>query len=304
MNNNHWTALDIPDITGKTAVITGANSGIGYEIALELYKSGAHVILACRDRNKAQQAVVQILSSSEKGTVRAAHLDLADLDSVKSFSEWLSDQYNSLDILINNAGVMYPPAATTVTGYELQFATNFLGHFALTARLFGLLLRAPQSRVVTMSSGAYKRVKGIDFDNLRLEKEYDPTTAYGVSKLAVLMFALEFDKRCRTIGYHISSSAAHPGVTRTPLQRHINPEELEKRMSIFGKTMSPAQAALPALFAATSSEATGGSYYGPNGGNEYSGYPGPALITETPRDEKSVKRLWDLAEDATGITLL
>lgn len=298
MNHTHqWTAANIPDLNGKTAVVTGGNTGIGYEIALQLYKAGAHVVIACRDSSKGQQAVNRMMASAGRGSVTCRHLDLASLQSIQAFATGFENEYPSLDILVNNAGIMYPPATLSPEGFELQFATNFLGHFALTARLFQLI----KGRIVTMGSGAYKRVNAIDFDNLRLEKGYDATTAYAVSKLADLQFALELDRRCTL---NQTSIAAHPGVTKTELQRHLDPVERDERMAIFGEMMLPAQAALPALYAATAPEAVGGGYYGPDGENEYKGYPAPAFINEVAKDKESAIRLWQLAEEVTGVRLL
>jgi len=301
MENSNWTTANIPDLRGKTAIVTGANTGIGYEIALQLYKAGADVTIACRDMEKGKKAAANMILGGGRGLLRCNVLNLADLDSVHRFAHEFHAGHEVLHILINNAGVMYPPPEQTREGFELQFATNFLGHFALTAQLFDLLTKASSARIVTMSSGAYKRVDTIDFENLMLEKAYDASKAYATSKLADLIFALELDNRIKKKGLNVASMASHPGVTLTDLQRHIEPAERDKRMAMFGKMMPPAQAALPALFAATDPNAKSGCYYGPNGQNEYSGYPGLAFVTNAVTDPPVVNRLWSLAEKITGI---
>lgn len=304
IKNEGWNLADMPDLSGKTAIVTGANTGIGYEIARALYVAGADVTIAARDETKTMAAITDMSLGQGRGSLNYAALDLADLDSVKRFSEAFCGHHPALDILVNNAGVMYPPATRTREGFELQFGVNFLGHFALSARLSAILFKEPGSRIITMCSGAYKRVENIDFSNLKMEKGYDATKAYATSKLADLVFALELDRRMKTMGYQSASIAAHPGVSRTSLQRYIDPKELDERMSVFGETMPPAQAALPALYAATSAEAMGGMYYGPNGEHEYSGYPSPALITETAKSPQLAVQLWDLAEEATSLPFL
>ncbi|GGH10163.1 oxidoreductase [Pedobacter zeae] len=302
IKNEGWTLADMPDLRGKAAIVTGANTGIGYEIARSLYVAGADVTIAARDETKTMAAIAHMSSGQGRGSIKYAALDLADLDSVKRFSEAFCDHHPALDILVNNAGVMYPPATRTREGFELQFGVNFLGHFALSARLSAILFKTPGSRIVTMSSGAYKRVENIDFSNHKMEKGYDAAQAYATSKLADLVFALELDRQIRTMGHQTASIAAHPGVSRTSLQRHIDPKELDKRMLAFGETMPPTQAALPALYAATSPEATGGAYYGPDGEHEYSGCPAPALITETAKSTQLAAQLWELAEEATSVS--
>lgn len=299
-----WTKENIPDQSGKTALITGANTGIGYEIAKALYEAGGRVIIASRDEKKVNQAAENILKLSGKGTVESAILNLANLDQVKKFAEMITEKHSHLDLLINNAGVMTPPASKTDEGYELQFGVNFLGHFALTGYLYPLLRKTVQSRVVTLSSGAHKMIQEIDFDNLRSEKSYDPNREYAISKLADLQFMAELDRLVTKSGDDIISVAAHPGITQTDLSRHMSPEDFQTALDHFNvKALMPAwQGALPALFAATSPTVKGGDYYGPDGEFELIGYPGIAELSSHAVDEKQGKRLWEYAQIATGIT--
>lgn len=293
-----WTTQKIPDLYGEQALITGGNSGIGYEMALALYKAGASVTIAGRDDRKLSQAAGEIKSVSGKGNVETAVLNLANLVQVKQFAQDYISAHSRLDILINNAGVMMPPQSLTDDGYELQFGTNFLGHFALTGHLYPLLKQTPGARVVTLSSGAYKWATGIDYDNLRSEKSYDPVREYGVSKLADMWFALELQRTMDHAGADLYSLAAHPGIVRTGLQRHIDATSL----NTYNEVMEPWQGALPALFAATSPEAIKGGYYGPDGEKELTGYPAPAFINETAANQAEAKTLWAYAEKETGVS--
>lgn len=293
-----WTTQNIPDLDGKQALVTGGNSGIGYEMALALYKAGATVTIAGRDSRKLSQAAGEIKAVAGKSNVETAVLNLANLAQVKQFAQDYISVHSRLDILINNAGVMMPPQSLTDDGYELQFGTNFLGHFALTGHLYPLLKQTPGARVVTLSSGAYKWVTGIDYDNLRSEKSYDPVREYGISKLADMWFALELQRKMDHAGSDLYSLAAHPGIVRTGLQRHIDATAL----NTYNDVMEPWQGALPALFAATSPEASKGGYYGPDGEKELTGYPAPAFINETAANQAEAKTLWAYAEKETGVS--
>lgn len=293
-----WTTQNIPDLDGKQALITGGNSGLGYEMALALYKAGATVTIAGRDDQKLSQAAGEIKAVAGKSNVETAVLNLANLVQVKQFAQDYISAHSRLDILINNAGVMMPPQSLTDDGYELQFGTNFLGHFALTGHLYPLLKQTPGARVVTLSSGAYKWVTGIDYDNLRSEKSYDPVREYGISKLADMWFALELQRKMDHAGSDLYSLAAHPGIVRTGLQRHIDATAL----NTYNDVMEPWQGALPALFAATSPEASKGGYYGPDGEKELTGYPAPAFINETAANQAEAKTLWAYAEKETGVS--
>lgn len=299
-----WTQKDITDQSGKIALVTGANSGIGLEAAIALYQAGANVILACRDMEKAAAVQQQISSGGGKGTLEPGILNLSCLDDISRFSLEISSRHQKIDLLINNAGVMTPPASKTDDGYELQFGVNFLGHFALTARLYPLLKNAGAARVVTLSSGAHKMAGAVDFDNLRSERSYEPFREYAISKLADMQFMLELQRRLEKAGSEVISLGAHPGVTVTGLARFMPEEDYKAAMERFGELMPAWQGALPGLYAATSAEATAGGYYGPDGENELKGYPAPAVISSAAQDENAAGKLWAYAENAIGLRFL
>ncbi|WP_203618278.1 oxidoreductase [Streptomyces bauhiniae] len=297
--NEMWTTAEIPSQEGKNVIVTGANTGIGYETALALYLAGANVTLACRDQGKAQQAKAKMEQRSGPGSLGIGVLDLADLDSVSLFAETYLQQHTQLDVLVNNAGVGTPPAGKTRQGWEYTFGVNFLGPFALTGRLYPLLEATPGSRVVTVSSFAYAR-GAIDFDNLKSEKGYDAGREYGQNKLADLMFTIELDRRVHAQGHQVVSIAAQPGANSTEITRHSTEEQVAAMKERFGGFMEPWQGALPSLYAAVSSEATAGNLYEPHE-NGFKGYPAKADIQAVALDETVAKRLWDLAEEATGV---
>src|SRR5690606_19012672 len=288
---------NIPELTGKTAIVTGGNTGIGYETAKALYEKGANVTIAARDEKKAKAAVEKIKSETQgTGTLEIGILNLANLAQIKTFADEFKSRHNQLDILINNAGVMIPPASKTDDGFELQFGVNFLGHFALTGHLFTLLKNSSNARIVTLSSGAATLTDGIDFENLKLEKPYNEWQSYAVSKLADILFTYELDRKLKLSGLNILSVAAHPGVTRTDLQRHIPGEKLEGMFAEFDEVMLPWQGALPSLFAATDASVKGGEFYGPDGEKEYSGYPALSKhSTPTMNDKQLAQKLWTYA---------
>ena len=301
-----WTANHIPDQTGKLAIVTGANSGIGLETARGLAGAGAQVILAVRDFKKGNEARRNLLETAPGATIMVEYLDLACLESVAEFAERMTDCYSAIDLLVNNAGVMAPPTRhTTPDGFELQLQTNYLGHFALTGHLLPLLMRGRSRRVVNVSSLAH-RPAAIDFSDLQGES-YDPWRAYGQSKLAVLMFSLELNRRSRAYGWDILSNAAHPGLARTNLQ--VKGPSLDgprtKRGVWIAKVpwiwQSAAQGALPVLYAATNYSAVGGGYYGPGGFWEIKGAPAPARIARHAIDEQLRERLWALSEQLTRV---
>ncbi|HEY3415582.1 MAG TPA: SDR family oxidoreductase, partial [Armatimonadota bacterium] len=262
-----WTADDIPPQTLRRAVVTGATGGLGYETALALARKGAHVILAGRSETKGANAAQQIAAQAVGAAVRFEKVDLADLGSVAAFAGRLLDERQPIDLLINNAGVMTPPTRyTTADGFELQFGTNYLSHFALTARLLPLLDPGRKPRVVSLSSGAHRLGGAIHFDDLQWERSYKPWLAYAQSKLAMLMFALELQRRSDENGWGLISNAAHPGWAMTGLQtsgprmgRENRPSFAERLGTVAGPlfAQSAATGALPTLFAATSAEATG-----------------------------------------------
>jgi NAD(P)-dependent dehydrogenase (short-subunit alcohol dehydrogenase family) len=285
----------MPDLTGKHALVTGANTGLGYQEALALGTMGAHVIVAGRNPAKLEEAVASLQTAAPAGQFAPGIVDLNSLSSVRGFADRLLTAGIPLDILINNAGVMAPPAGRTEDGFETQFGVNFVAHFLLTGLLLPLLRAAPAARVVTLSSIGH-RGAAIDFDNLKLEKPYDQWREYGQSKLADLILALELDKRLRAAGLPILSLAAHPGISKTDLTRNLGP--VPDNISL----MSPADGAAPAVLAATGSEVQSGQYYGPTGPGETSGAPGLAEIDSAARDEKVWAQLWDWAEAATGVS--
>jgi NAD(P)-dependent dehydrogenase (short-subunit alcohol dehydrogenase family) len=290
-----WTAADIPDQSGRLAVVTGANSGIGLVAARELARAGARVVLACRNTGKGEDAARTI-----SGETEVRELDLAELSSVRAFAE--SFEEPRLDLLINNAGVMAPPRRVTKDGYESQFATNHLGHFALTGLLLGRLLAAPEPRVVTLSSGAH-RIGSIHFDDLQGERRYNNWLWYGQSKLSNLMFCFELQKRATAADTNLKSLAAHPGYARTNLQfagPHLY-EQWIMRISnpILGQ--SAEMGALPTLFAATAPDLPGGAFIGPDGFMEQRGHPHIVTAAGRAYDEEKWSRLWQISEQLTGV---
>lgn len=295
-----WTSENIPDLSGKTVIVTGANAGIGFETALALYKAGAHVIMACRDAEKANEALAKIKQQKGTGTLEIGLLDLASLSAVKQFADTFIKEHKELHLLINNAGVMIPPASRTTEGYELQFGINFIGHFALTGHLYKLLNGTAGSRIVTLSSLAYLYGK-IDFDNLRSEKDYEPMREYQQSKLANIMFSIELQRRIIAKGDQVLSIAAQPGANKTELSRHMSDAAYNAAVERVGELMEPWQGALPSLFAAVAENAVGGVLYGPDQDGGYRGYPAKAVITENALDQNAAEKLWDFAEQATGI---
>jgi NAD(P)-dependent dehydrogenase (short-subunit alcohol dehydrogenase family) len=291
----------VPSQLGRTAVVTGATGGLGYETALALSKAGAEVILAGRDDQKGQSAIENISREVTGAKVSYERLDLASLASVADFAARMQAR-QSLDLLINNAGVMaLPRRQTTADGFEMQFGTNHLGHFALTALLMPLLRRASGPRVVSLSSLAH-RTGFIDFNDLQGVRVYSPWKAYGQSKLACLMFALELQRRSDAAGWSLISNAAHPGFARTNLFARGPGGFLSLATDfaapLFGQ--SAADGARPILFAATSPEARPGGYYGPGGIAELRGAPARALIMPQARDDAAAARLWKVSEQLTG----
>jgi NAD(P)-dependent dehydrogenase (short-subunit alcohol dehydrogenase family) len=291
-----WTADQIPDQSGRTAVVTGANSGLGLVTARELARKGARVVMACRNVTKAHEAAAEIRHASAGANVEVAELDLSDLASVRAFTDaWTGD----VDLLLNNAGVMAPPRQETADGFELQFGTNHLGHFALTAGLLDNIT----DRVVTLSSGAH-RIGKITFDDLQREKSYFRWTAYGQSKLANLMFALELDRRLRAAGSEIRSLAAHPGYAATNLQSAAVPTIDRLVMVVSNKVLaqSAEMGALPTLFAATEPSAQSGLFIGPDGIGEQRGHPKAVPPSGAAQDEAVARRLFDVSEELTGVS--
>lgn len=287
-----WQTQDIPRQGGKTAVVTGANSGIGYYTALELARAGADVVIGCRDPARGEEAV-RTLREQSGGQVSLVPLDLASLASVRDFAEQVRASHPRIDLLINNAGVMaVPRRETTVDGFERQFGTNVLGHFALTGLLWPALQQSPAARVVTLSSLMAWAAR-LDLEDLQSERRYSPMGTYSRSKLADLMFTLELQRR---VGDgHIISVGAHPGASSTNLQRH----SFDGMMKFVGQ--SAADGALPSLYAATAADVRGGDYYGPRGWFGMRGAPGRARVPRWARDERIAAGLWQRAEELTGV---
>jgi NAD(P)-dependent dehydrogenase (short-subunit alcohol dehydrogenase family) len=291
----HWTANDIPDQTGRTVVITGANSGIGLVAARELARAGARVVMAVRNLDKGRAAADSIPS----GEVEVRELDLADLASVRRFAEGYQGE---LDLLINNAGVMAPPRRETKDGFESQFGTNHLGHFALTGLLLPRLLAGSEPRVVTVSSGAH-RMGRIRFDDLQGERRYINWLWYGQSKLANLMFCFELQRRATEAGTELGSLAVHPGYARTNLQFAAPPWYEAAVMRVTNLMAQTADmGALPTLYAATVPDLPGGSFVGPDGFMEQRGYPHVVTAAGKAYDEDAWRRLWQVSEDLTGVS--
>lgn len=296
-----WTANDMPDQAGRVIVITGANSGIGYESAVAFARKGARVVMACRSPERAEQARQDLLKRAPGATLDLMALNLGSLKSVHAFALDFSRRYDHLDVLMNNAGVMIPPYGKTVDGFETQFGTNHLGHFALTALLLPKLLGTPSSRVVTVSSSAYMLNARINFDDLQSEKRYDPWGAYGQSKLANILFMMELQRRLDASGAGVISVASHPGYTVTNLQRH-NAGFLNTAMfTILRPVMSQPQetGAVYQIYAASASDVHGGEFFGPRYGMK--GPVARLAITPQGRDAALAARLWEVSEKLTGL---
>jgi NAD(P)-dependent dehydrogenase (short-subunit alcohol dehydrogenase family) len=303
-----WTRVDIPSQSGKLAVVTGATGGLGYEAALALAAAGAEVVLASRNDSKGADALARLRATHPGATVRFERLDLASLTSVAAFAETLLAAGRGIDLLVNNAGVMAPPERhETADGFELQFATNYLGHFALTARLLPLLRRAPGARMVNVSSLAAD-LDSIDLADLQSQRTYVPFRTYGMTKLAMLMFALELQRRSEAAGWGIDGMAAHPGFARTDIISN-GPASCGLRGALWRIVkplllpLSPpaGPAALPILLAATSPNARGGGYYGPTGIRELDGPPGIAKVPAQALDGPAAARLWEASERLAGV---
>ena len=282
------------NMQAKTALITGANTGLGFEMAKALAAQGWRVVVSGRSREKVEAAAERIVSEYPDARLDAGIVDLNSLASVRAFAEQTIATHEELHLLINNAGVMVPPAGVTQDGFETQFGVNFVGHFALTGHLFPLLNATDGARIVTLSSIGH-RGASIDFDNLHLEKPFEPWREYGQSKLADLVFALELDRRLRACGSSILSLAAHPGVSSTELTRNL--DGIPPGISM----MTPAEGAAPALHAAISSDVSGGQYWGPDGPEERSGKPGIARVDAAALKDGLADQLWAWAEEATGV---
>jgi NAD(P)-dependent dehydrogenase (short-subunit alcohol dehydrogenase family) len=302
---NPWSVADIPAQSGKLAVVTGATGGLGYETALALARAGAEVLVTGRNAEKGRAAIEQIKRAVPSAKVRFAMLDLASLASIRAFAASMLANSRPLDLLINNAGVMdLPTRRLTEDGFELQFGTNHLSHFALTALLLPLLRKAQAPRVVNVSSLAHRGGK-IDFSNLQAERKYNSWAAYQQSKLANLLFTFELQRRSDAYGWGLMSNAAHPGYARTELIPNGPGAGGLKGigMKVIGSFMShsAADGAIPTIFAVTSPEAEPNGYYGPNGFYELKGPVAPAKVFPQAKDEVVARKLWEVSEQLTGV---
>jgi NAD(P)-dependent dehydrogenase (short-subunit alcohol dehydrogenase family) len=289
-----WTAADIPDQTGRTFIVTGANSGLGLETARQLAAKGADVIMTARSEAKGRAAVASIGGSN----LDLRLLDLSDLDSVRAFAEGVEH----VDVLVNNAGIMMPPRSLTKQGFELQFGTNHLGHFALTGLLFDRLRKGQDARIVTVSSSLH-RSGSIHFDDLTGEKKYSPTGFYSQSKFANVLFGLELDRRLRAAGLPLRSLLAHPGYSNTNLQNSGPTGIVKQLMKVSNVIMAQSveMGALDQLYAATAPGAESGQFIGPDRLSESRGHPKVVQPVKSAQDPETARRLWDLSEDLTGV---
>jgi NAD(P)-dependent dehydrogenase (short-subunit alcohol dehydrogenase family) len=300
---HRWTAADMSDQSGRTAIVTGANSGLGLATARELARGGAAVIMGCRNLGKGEEAARRIRTAVPHAVLEVAALDLADLGSVREFAARAADTHEQIDLLINNAGIMAAPRRLTRDGFESQFGTNHLGHFALTGLLLPALLNAPTARVVTVSSTLHRRGT-MNFDDLQGERTYSRWGAYGQSKLANLMFCFELQRRAVEADTALRSLAAHPGYAATNLQFAAPDRLYEKAYMWIGNRLfaqSADMGALPTLYAATVPDLPGGTYIGPGGRGESRGYPKVVTAAGKAYDEQAWRRLWELSEQLTGV---
>jgi NAD(P)-dependent dehydrogenase (short-subunit alcohol dehydrogenase family) len=295
-----WKAEDVPDLSGKVIIVTGANSGLGFEASKEFARKGAKVIMACRNMDKAQVALIQIKEEIPDASIEVMRLDLARLKSIHQFAGKFKAKYDRLDVLLNNAGIMFTPYGKTEDGFEQQFGVNHLGHFALTGLLLDVLKETPKSRVVNVSSSGHTMGK-MDFDDLMWKNNgYSGRKAYGRSKLANLLFTYELQRRLESAGIDCISVAAHPGAARTNLMRHMN-RILSSILWVFlgPFIQSAAMGALPEIRASVDSEVKGGEYYGPEG--RYGGYPVQVESNGDSHNEEDAEKLWEVSESLTGV---
>jgi NAD(P)-dependent dehydrogenase (short-subunit alcohol dehydrogenase family) len=301
--SSKWTAADVPDQSGRVAIITGSNTGIGYEAAAALAGKGAHVVLAVRNLDKGSDAVSRITAASPSAVVTLQELDLTSLDHIRKAADELRAKFPRIDLLINNAGVMYTDKGTTKDGFESQFGTNHLGHFALTGQLLDNMLGVEGSRVVTVSSVGHRIIAKIHFDDLQAERSYNRVAAYGQSKLANLMFTYDLARRLAAKGAPTIALAAHPGGSQTELLRNM-PGGIRQVTEFFWQFIAqpPDMGALPTLRAAADPAAQNGQYYGPDGFGEQRGHPKVVESSAQSHDEDIQRRLWTVSEELTGVT--
>ena len=305
MKKENWTTANIPDLSGKVIIVTGGNSGLGYESIKAFAEKGAEVILATRSIEKGETAKQQI--GNVKGKIVVMQLDLMDFASVKSFADNFSKKYTRLDVLLNNAGIMTTPYFLTKDGLEAQNGTNHFGHFALTGQLFNLIKNTPDSRVVNVSSMAHKQGK-MDFGNLLFEngKGYSPIKSYGRSKLLNLLFTYEMQRRIEAAGIKSISVAAHPGVSNTNLARFLEDKLIFKILKPMMMPFMQSQdmGALPQIRASVDLNVKGGEYYGPDGFNEMKGFPVLVQSNAASHNAEDARKLWEISEKITGVSFL
>jgi len=295
-----WSIDEVPSQLGKVAIVTGANSGIGYEVTVGLVKKDFEVIMACRNLQKAEEAKSKILKRHPKAKINLMKVDTSSLDEVKKFANQFQTQYQNLHLLINNAGIMMSPYKVTEDGFENQFATNYLGHFALTGLLLPILTTTTGSRIISLSSLSYKWSE-ILFDDFHFEKSYSKTKAYGQSKRACLMFAFELQRRLSAAGYDTLSVAAHPGLSKTNLDQYY-PALIRPLGNLF--LQPAAKGALPILFAALDKDLKGGEFIGPDGFQQMRGYPIKVDADEYSNNKKVAEHLWSESEKMTNVFYL
>ncbi|MCG6187270.1 oxidoreductase [Maribellus maritimus] len=305
MENGKWTGKNIPDLTGKVIVITGGNSGLGFESVKAFAQKGAEVILASRSMENGENAKSKI--GETKGKIVVMQLDLSSFESIKKFADDFKGKYTKIDVLLNNAGIMMTPYFTTKDGLEAQNGVNHFGHFALTGQLFELIKNTPNSRIVNVSSLAHKQGK-VDFDNLLFKngKDYSPTKSYGRSKLSNLLFTYELQRRMETAGVDAKAVSAHPGVSDTNLARYLEKKFLFKILKVLLNPFfqSAEMGALPQIRAAVDENVKGGEFYGPDGFREMKGHPVKVKSNEASHNFADAKKLWELSEKITGVTFL
>jgi len=295
-----WEIDQVPPQPGRVAIVTGANSGLGYETALELARKEINVVLACRTQAKGEEARQRILANCPNARLTPLLLDLASLKQVKAFAQEVQRQFDRVDLLINNAGIMMSPYQVTEDGFENQFAPNYIGHFALTGLLLPAITRSPGARVVTLSSLSYKWAE-IDFGDLHAQKEYSRRKAYGQSKRACLIFAFELQRRLSAVGYDTRSVAAHPGLSKTNLDQYF-PKLIRPLGSLF--LQSAKKGALPILYAALADDLQGGEFIGPDGFQELRGNPTRVSADDYSRRQDIGQRLWQVSEAMTSVHYL
>ncbi len=304
--SSEWTEDNIPDLEGKTAIVTGANSGLGFEGVKMLAENNARVVMACRSIERGKEAKEKIESELEDADLEVKKLDLASLESVNKFAEEFKANNDELDILCNNAGVMAIPREETEDGFEKQFGVNHLGHFSLTAKLMSALKEADNPRVVNQSSGIHTRGE-LNFDDLMHEESYEPMQVYGDSKLANILFTYELDRKIKENGLEMKSIAVHPGYAATNLQTRGPEKEGSTVKKYFMKAMnkvvaqSAEKGALPMIYAATSEKAKSGDYIGPGGFQNMRGYPEKQESSDRSYNEDTAEKLWAVSEELTGI---